>query len=158
MRDGQTDVVLLWETLAMGEQNPLVSAGSALAGSTLASSAPALNTPPLQTVHILLKWRNSHHSRNLPAVIFRQSASAVSVWISTWVGYQKKKSQKEVLKCFFLVDSESQSIDRSGCTEQLPVRPMKLCFVMTQSTEKEVETRCDCCLWHFREWGMSIHS
>jgi hypothetical protein len=140
MRDGQTDVVLLWETLAMGEQNPLVSAGSALAGSTLASSAPALNTPPLQTVHILLKWRNSHHSRNLPAVIFRQSASAVSVWIST------------------LVDSESQSIDRSGCTEQLPVRPMKLCFVMTQSTEKEVETRCDCCLWHFREWGMSIHS
>jgi hypothetical protein len=33
MADGRTEVVLLWETRAMSEQNLLVSAGSAPAGS-----------------------------------------------------------------------------------------------------------------------------
>jgi hypothetical protein len=33
MRDGQTEVVLLWETQAMSEQNLLVSAGGVPAGS-----------------------------------------------------------------------------------------------------------------------------
>jgi hypothetical protein len=39
MGDGRTEVVLLWETRAMSEQNLLVSAGSAPAG-----SAPAPNS------------------------------------------------------------------------------------------------------------------
>jgi hypothetical protein len=41
MEDGRTDIVLLWESRAMSEQNVLVPAGSAPAG-----SAPALNTYP----------------------------------------------------------------------------------------------------------------
>jgi hypothetical protein len=40
MGDGRTEVVLLWETRAMSEQNLLVSAGSVPAG-----NVPAPNTP-----------------------------------------------------------------------------------------------------------------
>jgi hypothetical protein len=43
MRDGQTEVVLLWETRAMSKQNLLVLAGSVPAGSAPAGGAPALN-------------------------------------------------------------------------------------------------------------------
>jgi hypothetical protein len=43
MRDGRTEVVLLWETRAMSEQNLLVLAGSVPAGSAPAGSALAPN-------------------------------------------------------------------------------------------------------------------
>jgi hypothetical protein len=39
MGDGRTEVVLLWETRAMSEQNLLVSAGSVPAGSAPAPNA-----------------------------------------------------------------------------------------------------------------------
>jgi hypothetical protein len=41
MGDGQTDVVSLWETLAMGEQNLLVSAGSAPAPNSISCISTA---------------------------------------------------------------------------------------------------------------------
>jgi hypothetical protein len=43
MTDGGTEVVLLWETRAMSEQNLLVLAGSVPAGSAPAGGAPAPN-------------------------------------------------------------------------------------------------------------------
>jgi hypothetical protein len=52
MGDGRTEVVLLWETRAMCEQNLLVSAGSVPAGHAPAGGAPAPNTPSLRTVHL----------------------------------------------------------------------------------------------------------
>jgi hypothetical protein len=60
MGDGQTEVVLLWETRAMSEQNQLVLAGSVPAGSAPAGGALAPNRNPIKLLSCTVPYRIYH--------------------------------------------------------------------------------------------------